>query len=198
MQYLMVILCSYIVGSSSMSYYISRINKIDMKKDGSKNLGASNTVLLIGWKAGILVAIHDVLKAFLAVVVTKMLFPELPYAAELAGVASVLGHIFPFYLKFDGGKGFASYIGMTLALNFKFGLMLVVALVIIALITNYIVSATMTSVIVVPIYHGFVSHNYVIALILCIASVIIIYKHRENLVKIMNGTETKIMNVVKR
>lgn len=198
MNYLIIIMLAYILGSSSMSFYISKFNGIDIKGQGSKNYGASNTVLLVGWKAGILVALHDVGKAALAVFAARMLFPELQYAAEIAGVASVLGHIFPFYLKFDGGKGFASYIGMTLALNFKVGLILLVALVLITFITNYIVCATMTLITVFPIYHGFVNHSYIISLILCIASLVIIYKHRENIVRILNGTEFKFMNSFKK
>lgn len=74
-------------------------------------------MILMGWKAGIIVGAHDIGNPALAVILARVLFPELEYAAAAAGVASVLGHIFPFYLKFKGGKGFTSYLGMTLALN---------------------------------------------------------------------------------
>ena len=112
MEYAIIILVSYIIGTSSMSFYLAKLNNVDIRNHGSKNLGASNAMILMGWKAGILVGIHDIGKAFLAVYLMKYFFPDVLYVKEIAGVACVIGHIFPFYLKFKGGKGFASYVGM--------------------------------------------------------------------------------------
>lgn len=189
MQYIFVILLSYIIGCSSMSYYISKINKVDIKGQGSKNYGASNTVALIGWKAGILVAVHDIGKAVLAVFIAQYFFPALQYAGVVAGVACVLGHIFPFYLNFDGGKGFASYMGMLLALDWRIFIALGIAVIVITLVSDYIVLGTMTVITLTPIYFA-ITHDLTSAAILLIASVIILYKHRVNLVRIKNGTET--------
>lgn len=189
LKYFLVILLAYAIGSSSMSYYLSKINKVDLRSKGSKNLGASNAMILMGWKAGILVGIHDIGKSALAVILANALVPELPYIGAIAGVASVLGHIFPFYLKFKGGKGFASFIGMALALNWKFTLILLVVLVLVTLITDYIVVGTVTIITSFPIYMGFDSRGYITPLILLIATAVIIYKHRENFVRIYKGTE---------
>ena len=189
MRYLLIILIAYVLGSSSMSFYISKLHGIDMKKKGSKNLGASNTVALIGWKAGIIVCLHDVLKAVLAVMIAKYFFSDLVYAKELAGVFCVLGHIFPFYLKFDGGKGFASYVGMVLALNWRFAIVVIIAILLITLITDYIVLATFTTITVSPIFLAYHQQNYYIGLIVGIASLVILYKHRANIVRLLNGTE---------
>lgn len=189
LKYFLVILLAYIMGASSMSYYLAKINKVDLRSKGSKNLGASNAMILMGWKAGILVGIHDIGKSALAVILANTLVPELPYIGVIAGVASVLGHIFPFYLRFKGGKGFASFIGMALALNWKFTLILLVVLVLVTLITDYIVVGTVTTIVSFPVYMGFDSRGYITPLILLIATVVIIYKHRENFVKIYKGTE---------
>lgn len=191
MEYLIVILFSYLLGTSSMSYYLAKLNQVDIRNSGSKNLGASNAMILMGWKAGVIVAIHDAGKALLAVILARVLFPELPYAAEIAGVTSVLGHIFPFYLKFKGGKGLASYIGMTLALNWKFGLAVIVILALVTLITDYIVMGTVTVITVVSAFMGFINHSLMIATILLVASFVIGYKHRENYVRIYKGTEIR-------
>jgi glycerol-3-phosphate acyltransferase PlsY len=172
-----------------MSFYLSKLHGVDIRSHGSKNLGASNTMILMGWKAGILVALHDILKAALAVILSQMLFPDIPFIGAVAGVASVFGHIFPFYLKFKGGKGFASYIGMTLALNWKFALILIMIVALITLITDYIVIGTFTTIASVPLYMGFSNQSYVLSLILLIGTAIILYKHRENIVKLKNGTE---------
>ena len=189
MNYLYATLIGYLLGCSSMSFYLSKIRGVDIRSHGSKNLGASNTMILMGWKAGILVAVHDILKAALAVIFTQIFFPELPFIGAVAGVAAVFGHIFPFYLKFKGGKGFASYIGMTLALNWKFALILIVVVALITLITDYIVIGTFTTIASVPLYMGFSNHSYILSLILLVGTAVILYKHRENIVKLKNGTE---------
>lgn len=189
MRYVLMILCAYIVGSSSMSFYLSKLNGVELRDKGSKNLGASNAMILMGWKAGILVGIHDIGKSVIAVLLANILFPDLPYVGVLAGVACVLGHIFPFYLKFKGGKGFASFIGMVLALNWKYALVMLLLVVLITLITDYIVSGTITAVVLSPIYFGIAEKNVIFPCIILIATAIILYKHRENFVRMYRGTE---------
>ena len=189
MGYIIIVLISYLIGSSSMSYYLGRLNNINVSKKGSGNLGASNMVVIMGWKAGFLVAIHDILKAVIAVVIARYLFADLPYVGEVAGIACVIGHIFPFYLKFKGGKGLASYIGMTIALDWKFAVGLIILCAIVTLITDYIVTATFTTIFAVPAYFGLVNLNSISCCILSIGTAIMIYKHRENIRRLRNGTE---------
>ena len=189
MNYIYATLLGYLLGCSSMSFYLSKWKKVDIRSHGSKNLGASNAMILMGWKAGILVALHDIGKSALAVILAQMIFPDLANAGAVAGVAAVFGHIFPFYLKFKGGKGFASYMGMTLALNWKFALVLIVIVALITLITDYIVIGTFTTIASVPTYMGFANHSYILAMILLLGTAVILYKHRENIVKLKNGTE---------
>lgn len=188
-KYFIVIIFAYIIGSSSMSLYLSKWKGVNIREKGSKNLGASNAMIVMGWKAGILVGLHDIGKATLAVFLAKCFFPDSTYIGVVAGVAAVIGHIFPFYLKFKGGKGFASFIGMALAINWKCALVLMLVVVAVTLITDYIVVGTMTTIISFPAYMGWETRNYIIPLIILIASVVIIYKHRENLVRIYHGTE---------
>ena len=177
MNYILIICIGYLLGSSNMAFYLANRKKADLRRGGSGNLGASNVVVLLGWKAGILTAIHDIGKAYLAVLMAKWLFPELDHGEAVAGVACVLGHIFPFYLKFKGGKGFASYFGMTLALNWKLALAVALAVVAVTIITDYIVCGTVTTIVSVPLYIGF-TKDWIMASILCIATVVILYKHR--------------------
>lgn len=191
MEYFIVILFSYLLGTSSMSYYLAKINHVDIRNKGSKNLGASNAMILMGWKAGILVAVHDAGKALLAVVLAGILFPEATYVKEAAGVAAVFGHIFPFYLKFKGGKGLASYIGMALALDLKFGLAVLVLLAVVTLMTDYIVLGTVSVILTFPSLIAFVSGNLHGAGIVLLASAVIGWKHRENYVRIAKGTEIR-------
>ena len=191
MQYILVIALSYILGSSNMAKYIAAAKKVDLSAGGSGNPGASNAVILMGWGAGVLVAVHDIGKSALAVVLARMLFPDLPHIGAAAGVAAVLGHIYPFWMKFKGGKGFASYLGMTIALHWKFAIAVLLLVVAVTLITDYIVAATTTTIIIVPIGLGLLTHSLILPLILLIASVIIAWKHKENYVRMYNGTEIR-------
>ena len=197
MGYWIAALIGYLIGTSSMALYLSKMQKVNLRSGGSGNLGASNTVQLMGWKAGVLVALHDIGKSVLAVLLAQMLFADLPYIGAVAGVCSVLGHIFPFYLKFKGGKGFASYFGMTLALNWKLGLALFFIVLAVTFLTDYIVVGTVTTTLSVPAYLGWEQRDWILPCILLIASVVIWYKHRENFVRILNGTEIGLMSAFK-
>ena len=197
MHYIFVVLSGYLLGCSNMAFYISKLMHADLRSGGSGNLGASNAVVLLGWKAGVLTAVHDIGKASLAVLLAKWLFPELEYAGAAAGVACVLGHIFPFYLRFRGGKGFASYFGMTLALNWKLALIIAAAVIVVTIVTDYIVCGTLTTIITVPIYLGIHHSSLMLALILCIATAVIAYKHRENYPRMLNGTELGLRSAIR-
>jgi len=180
-------LLGYLLGSSNMAVYLAAHKGVDLSR-GSGNPGASNALILMGWKAAVLVGLHDIGKAVLAVWLAGRLFPGAACCGAVAGVACVLGHMFPFYRPLRGGKGFAAYFGMTLALNWRFALILAAAVLIVTLATDYIVVGTMTTVISFPLYCA-VTGRLVTAAVLCAASVIIIYRHRQNLARIWNGTE---------
>ncbi len=189
MEYFAVIAMAYLIGCSNMALYLSKAKKVDMRSGGSGNLGASNATILLGWKAGILVGAHDIGKAWLAVALAKLLFQDLQYAGAAAGVACVLGHIFPFYTGFKGGKGFASYLGMTIGLNWKLALVIMVLVVIVTLITDYIVAGTSLTILSVPVYMGWAERSWILLLILLIATGVILFKHRMNYMRILKGTE---------
>lgn len=191
MEYIIVIVLSYILGSSNMAKYIAAVKQVDLSAGGSGNPGASNAVILMGWGAGVLTAIHDIGKSALAVILARMVFPAAPHIGAVAGVASVLGHIYPFWMKFRGGKGFASYLGMTIALNWKFAIVVLLLVVAVTLITDYIVAATTTTIVIVPAYMGIASGSVVLPLILLIATSVIAWKHRENYVRMYKGTEIR-------
>lgn len=181
--------CGYFIGCNNLAHILAKRRGFDIRAVGSNNPGTSNTVITMGWKAGIMVGAHDIFKAFIPAVLAGILLPELALASTVAGVAAVLGHIFPVTLGFRGGKGFAPYIGMLFALNWKFGLVIVAVIFLAILITDYIALATFITVISFPIYSALVAKHYWMAAIVAIASAVIVYRHRENLVRIANGTE---------
>lgn len=193
--YILSAFIGYLLGCSNMAYYISKIKGINLREGGSKNLGASNVTYLIGKKAGFITCIHDILKAVFAVYVSKTVFPNLKYAYILAGVMAIIGHMFPFYLKFKGGKGFASYLGTMVVVNWKYFLVLLLIIIIVTLISDYIVFGTMATVMLSPVY-VLITINIIPFFFLLIPSIIIILKHQENFVKIKNNEEYKVRSTL--
>ena len=197
MGYVTALLLGYLLGCSNLAYYISLARKYDIRQSGTGNLGASNATVLFGWKAGVAVAVHDAGKALLAVLLAKLLFPDLEYAGAAAGVAAVLGHNFPFYLNFKGGKGTASFVGLTLALNWKLALAILVILVLATIITDYIVIGTFSIIVTVPAYMGIFAHNLVLMAIVCIASFAIFFKHWENIGRLIRKEEIGLRSTIR-
>ena len=194
--YILTVLGGYLLGCSSMAYYVSRWKKVNLSTNGSGNLGASNTTILLGWRMGILVALHDIFKGAAAVLLAKWLLPDLTYAPVAAGCACVMGHLYPFYLKGKGGKGFASYMGMLLALDWRLGLALIGVSLLVTFLSDYIVVGTLTTVVVGPVRIGF-TQSWVSAVIMLAVTADIFYKHRENLQRILRGSEVGLRSTLK-
>lgn len=189
MDYLICIGIGYLLGTFNLAFLLARLKGFDIRTRGSNNPGASNATITMGWKIGILVGACDIAKAAVAVLLARTLFQEVEQAGVIAGVSCVLGHMFPFYLAFRGGKGFASYMGMILVLNWKFFLIIGIAIILITIITDYIALATLTTVVSFPIFMFFSSIGWVIAIIAAVASVFVILKHIQNFRRILKGEE---------
>lgn len=188
---MILVILGYLIGCINLSYLFSKMRGYDIREHGSKNAGASNVIILMGKKAGVIVAIVDILKAYVVVRFFVWLFPELSVAGALAGMAVILGHIFPFYMNFRGGKGFASIGGTILALDYRMFLIMLLMSVFVAFVTDYICFAPMSVALIFPATHGFMQRSALSALILYVASIFIWYRHIENLKRIKNGTELK-------
>lgn len=189
MGYVITVVIGYLLGCSNMALYLCKLKNVDPRAGGSGNLGASNAMILIGWRAGILVGLHDIGKSVLAVFLARWLFPGLDHVGAVAGVACVIGHVFPFWLGFKGGKGFASYVGLMFALNWKIGLVIGAVIILVTLVTDYLVLGTFTTITVVPVWLGIAQRSLFLAVILLAGSAVILYKHRENITRLRNGTE---------
>ena len=186
----------YFLGCINLSYIISRIKGFDIRHVGSGNAGASNLVIVIGKKIGLFVAVLDVLKAFFAFKLAEFLFPEayigvLSYAGLIAGVCAVLGHVFPFYMGFKGGKGLACYGGTVLAIDYRLFVVLFIIALLIAIVTDYICFAPITMSFIVPISVGVIYNTWIPSAIILVASMVLLYKHRQNIARIRSGEELR-------
>ena len=191
MPFAVAILIGYLIGCFNLALIISKIKKVDLRNTGTKNLGASNTFITFGKGLGVLVGACDIFKCTLVVILIKLIFPEMDYLPYITGIACVFGHMFPFYLKFKGGKGFASFLGMSLGIHWKYFIVIGICIILITLITKYIVLATMATVISYPIFLFIHTENWIIVTMVTVLSGIIIMKHYKNLIRIAKGEEFK-------
>ena len=189
MKYVLCILIGYLIGAINPSYIIGKIRGIDIRQKGSKNAGASNALILFGKVLGIGCALFDIAKATFAIWLCGKLFPELTYSFAVTGVACILGHVFPFYMDFKGGKGLACLGGMILAFDCRVFLIMLAAEIIVAIVTDYICFVPLTASAVFPIVYGIMRQDARGALIIALIFPLMLYKHKENLKRIKQKTE---------
>ncbi|MBQ9078819.1 MAG: glycerol-3-phosphate acyltransferase [Ruminococcus sp.] len=190
-----VILCSligYLFGNINAAYIISKLQGFDIRDRGSGNAGASNVIITIGKKAGLITAIFDITKAAVASTVAVALFPRLRYAHILGGSACIIGHIFPILMRFHGGKGLACLGGMILSYNPEIFLLLLAIEIFLGFGLDYICVVPITGSIIFTGIYAFLTGDAVGTMILASVSLIILYKHIENLRRILIGTEAHI------
>ena len=185
----LVFLYSYISGSIPVGFILTKILLgRDIRKFGSQNIGATN-VLRTGNKfVAALTLLFDITKSVIPIIITNYYFPNLIY---LSGLMAFLGHIFPVWLKFKGGKGIATYLGIVFALSLNLGLFFCLSWILIALITKYSSLSSVVSALIVFLI-SFLENNFELNLFLFITFVIILYTHKQNIVRLKNKTEDKI------
>lgn len=189
MEYLLCAVIGYAFGCINFAFIISKLKGFDIRDTGSGNAGASNVKMALGWKYGVLTALCDILKAFLATVLAEKLFPNVSLAPVLSGAFAVLGHIFPFYMNFKGGKGYASYTGMLIALNWKLALAMIAYGIVCTLVTDYIFIATVSTTFIVFIYYCIQKAEAGFLFLLALLAAVITYKHKINFIRLKNHEE---------
>lgn len=191
------ILIGYLLGSLSPAALLSKLKKENLRQQGTGNLGATNTMLVLGKSYGFLVMLFDVLKAFAAVKIARLLFPALAVAGMLAGSATVVGHVFPFYLKFKGGKGLAAFVGLVLGVDPLLCVLLFLLALTLILIINYGVAMPITMAILFPFLYGLRSGSAEAFLIAAATSVLLICVHFGNIGKARRGEGLKVREYIK-
>lgn len=192
MRYLCCVLIGYLMGMLNPSYILARIHGFDIRKRGSGNAGASNALLLFGKLRGMLCAVFDIAKAAGAVCLTRLVFPGDALVFAVTATACILGHIFPVYMGFRGGKGLACLAGTILAFDLRvFGVMLACELVV-ALATNYICFVPMTAAVAFPFVYGIMTGDARGVLLLSTVAVVVLLRHGENIRRIRMGRELRL------
>ena len=190
-----VLLCGvlgYSFGCFNPAQLLAHRRGMDIREEGSKNAGASNVVLLMGKKAGLLTAILDILKAYFAATVAAMMLPACAVAKEVAATFCVLGHMFPATMNFKGGKGLACMAGGVLAYNPRLFVILAVVEIVLALMLDYIVAITISLAILLPLLYIWAKKSWKVSLLMALVGGTVLYKHRENVDRIRKGTEVRL------
>jgi len=171
----------YCIGCISPAAWIGKKKNVDLKSEGTKNLGATNTALVLGRYAGYFVLFFDVLKSFVSYKLAKLLFPYMRLAGLIAGIGVILGHCFPVTMGFQGGKGLASFGGIVLAHDLRAFAFLLTFGMVMAFALNYGVYLAITAAVLFPVSCWLLHGDALEALTCAIASGIIIAMHMTNL-----------------
>ena len=188
MELILVISISYLMGSIPFGLILTKIFlKKDIREIGSGNIGATNVLRTGNKTIGYLTLVLDVLKAIMPVIYIKFQIPELVYVSSLS---VFIGHVFPVWLKFIGGKGVATYVGILFSINYIFGALFVFSWLIIFFISKYSSLGSILSTLLIPIFI-FLNSNYENEYFFIIMFVLILYTHRENVKRLINKEESK-------
>ena len=191
---------AYLLGSISFAVWIGRIfYKVDVREYGSGNAGTTNTIRVLGWKPGLFVLLLDAFKGWLAIHIGDGLMPECyagwqEYYDVLLAVSVLLGHIFPLFTGFKGGKGVATMVGIVLALYPEAFLGAFAVFMLVFLLTHYVSLASILAAVVFPILDIFVFHQEHIVLMIfaILVPLLIIITHRKNIGRLLKGEESKM------
>lgn len=170
----------YIIGCINPAMAISKAKHVNLKEEGTGNLGATNTAYVLGRKAGIFVMIFDILKSFLSYKLAKWLFPKLLIAGILASIGCILGHCFPVFMNFSGGKGLAAFGGLILAYSPWMFAIIVSTGVALMFLCNTGVVAPFMGCIAFPVMVYYAGHDTLETLAVLAASAIIFSTHLSN------------------
>ena len=188
MEYLIVGITSYLMGSIPFGFILTKIFlKKDIREIGSGNIGATNALRTGNKLVGYSTLILDILKAIIPVIYVKMNYPELIYIASLC---AFLGHVFPIWLKFNGGKGVATYVGILFSINILLGLIFVVSWGFVFLLFRYSSLSSIVGSLSIPLYL-FVTDEKSSVIFFITMFVLIFFTHRENIIRLKNKEESK-------
>ena len=193
----LIIICAYLIGSIPSALWIGKIfYKTDIRKQGSGNLGTTNTFRVLGKKPGIAVLLLDIFKGTAAVLLPLLaIFSDSTVHPLILGIVAAAGHMFPIFASFRGGKAVATSAGIILGYNLPLFIVLLTVFIISLKMTKMVSLTSMIASSVAIVYvtiNWIVTGEYALFILVAILASFIFYRHRENIIRIKNGTEPKI------
>ncbi|MBE6696202.1 MAG: glycerol-3-phosphate acyltransferase [Ruminococcaceae bacterium] len=196
MQFVISSVLGYLFGCISPSYIISRMKGFDIREKGTGNAGATNVMFTLGFWAGLGVLLFDIAKTGIVVRIVSHFFSEERLCPVITGITCALGHVFPFHMKFRGGKGTACLAGTVLFLTPKLFLPMVFIVFIVGIIFNYGSILPIVAVSLYPFLYYFHTRYAAGAFLLILLIPLLLFSHRKNFVNYKNGKESKFRDVV--
>jgi len=203
--YIIIAVIAYAIGSINFSVLISKkIAGFDVREKGSGNAGSTNVLRAVGIKAAVITLICDILKGIVAILIAVLIGniagnTDRALLVQIAGILVVIGHTFPIFFQFKGGKGVATSLGVLLITNWKIGLICLIFALVIIIITKMVSMGSMGAAILFPVLTIFIGDSFIVPatgfkylIFSIILAVFVIFNHRENIKRIMNGTENKL------
>ena len=193
---------AYLVGSINFSVILSKkMAGFDVREKGSGNAGTTNMLRSVGKKAAAITLVCDILKGVVAILIAMLIGRMVEGSngallVQIAGVAVILGHTFPVFFKFKGGKGVATSLGVLIMSNWQIGLICLVFALILIVLTQMVSVGSIAAAILYPVLTLFIPQNYIVPgnylIYSIILAVLIVFNHRENVKRLLNGTENRI------
>ncbi|CAM3408271.1 glycerol-3-phosphate 1-O-acyltransferase PlsY [Pseudostreptobacillus hongkongensis] len=197
-KFIILFIVAYLVGSIPNALWIGKVFKeLDVRNYGSGNVGATNASRVLGWKLGVLVLLLDVLKGAVFVYIAKLINLDDIYLV-LVSLAPILGHSYSIYLKFKGGKAVATSLGVFTVLVPKVILVLLVIFLITVFLTQYVSVASITVALLLPIFTFILYNNTIYTIFSLIIGLLVVYKHKSNIINLVNGKEDKYFDKTKK
>ena len=202
--FIVVALIAYAIGSVNFSVILSKkMAGFDVREKGSGNAGSTNMLRSVGKGAAALTLVCDILKGAVAIFIAIILgnifnVENKAILVQIAGIAVVLGHTFPIFFGFKGGKGVATSLGILLMSNWQIGLICLVFAIVLMVLTKMVSLGSCAAAVLFPILTLFIQQNYIVSegnsyfIYSIVLAVIVLFNHRENIKRILNGTENKI------
>lgn len=193
---------AYLIGSINFSVILSKkMAGFDVREKGSGNAGTTNMLRTVGKKGAAITLVCDILKGVVAILIAMLIGKMVDGSngallVQVAGVAVILGHTFPIFFKFKGGKGVATSLGVLIMSNWQIGLICLVFALILIVLTQMVSVGSIAAAILYPVLTLFIPQNYIVPgnylIYSIILAVLIVFNHRENVKRLLNGTENKI------
>jgi len=188
---IIALIIAYLLGSVSSAILIAKFLKLpDPRSEGSKNPGAANILRIAGKNKALLVLAGDILKGSLAVLIARILGVQ-GFMLGVVAISAVLGHVFPLFFKFKGGKGMATMVGTLLLLSFWVGLLVAAVWIIVAFVLRYASLASLSGAASAPIFM-LIFGNHLYAFPVLLIAALVVWCHRSNIKRLLAGTEGKI------
>ncbi|MEI3390230.1 MAG: glycerol-3-phosphate 1-O-acyltransferase PlsY [Clostridia bacterium] len=203
--YIIIAIIAYLIGSINFSVIISkRMAGFDVREKGSGNAGTTNMLRSIGVKAAVITLLCDILKGVVVILIAILIGNIVDglddaLLVQLAGIFVIIGHTFPIFFGFKGGKGIATSLGVLLMINWQIGLICLVFALILMAITRMVSVGSIAAAILFPVLVVFIGQNYIVPvnnwsylIFSIIIAILVLFNHRENLKRIFTGKENKI------